>query len=177
MEPGRRLNTDGGDFGFDCVELLSSLLSPLIDDQFTNAQAADAEFVDLDDAEACASDREAADDQAADGERAKRDGADSESPDGEAADRLGPDGARADCCRWLASRRLGFIQAFLHGRRVCCPIHGRILPRARPDLWYALQDRIFPRALPSASVAASGPLLFIPSLASSRIRPKPFDFG
>ena len=64
-------------------------LSSVVDDQFPHVQTADAELVDLDDAEAGASDRQAADDQATEGERADRDRSDGESSDGQAADTLG----------------------------------------------------------------------------------------
>jgi hypothetical protein len=72
-------------------------------------QAADAEFVDLDDAEARASYRETVNEQPAEGERADCDRSDRESSYCEAADalgfgRLGTDRLSANRCRWRSSR-------------------------------------------------------------------------
>jgi len=76
----------------------------VIGDQFPHVQAADAELVDLDDAQTGTSDRQAADDQSAEAERANRDSSDCERSDGEATDalgldRLGADRLSADCAR------------------------------------------------------------------------------
>ena len=86
-------------------------------------QAADAEFVDLDEGEAGASDGQAADDQATEGEGANRGGSDGESSDGKAADTLGFDGLgsdrlsadcfRADGCHRRARRGQAFVHVFL----------------------------------------------------------------
>jgi len=76
-------------------------------------QAADAEFVDLDDAEAGAPDRQVTDDQPAKGERTDRDSADRESSDREAADTLGADRLGAERARRRASRWSSF-HVFLH---------------------------------------------------------------
>ena len=73
-------------------------------------QSADAEFVDLDDAQASAPDRQVANCQAAQGDCANRERADCESADREAADAVGARRRRADRNRPGARR----WEAWLH---------------------------------------------------------------
>ena len=91
-------------------------LSPVIGHSFSHVQAADSQFVDLDDAESGAPDRQAADDEAAEGECANRNRSDGESSDCEAANTLGLDGLGADRLRAdRRHRRASRGQVFLHG--------------------------------------------------------------
>jgi hypothetical protein len=96
-----------------------SVPSAIIDNRFAHVQAADAQLVDIDDAQARAPDGQAPDDQATDGEPANCDRSERKSADREAAyglsfGGLGADRQRADACRPCASRWQVLVDGLLH---------------------------------------------------------------